>query len=142
MPRGRYPRSLGDRAAGTRAHKAAQAQIVKLLITIGAKVYVSGTTRRKGDYQGTMQSAGIPDLEVFLPKRARVANMRTCRVWKIEVKTGRATMTKAQRDYAELCLKAGIAHIVGDLDTVIAWLVAEGYLTRGQVLHEHLPAPS
>ena len=101
---------------------------MKLLISVGGKVYVVGTTRKKGDYQGTMQTPGIPDLEVFLPKRARVGNLRTCRVWKIEVKTGQARLTNAQRDYAELCLKAGIAHIVGDLDTVIAWLKAEGYL--------------
>ena len=43
-----------------------QADIVKLLKTVGAAVYRIGTTRKKGDHQGTMQTPGIPDLCAFV----------------------------------------------------------------------------
>ena len=42
--------------------KEIQANIVTLLETVGAAVYKIGTKRKKGDHQGTMQTAGIPDL--------------------------------------------------------------------------------
>ena len=47
--------------------KEIQADIVKLLETVGAAVYRIGTTRKRGDHQGTMQTAGIPDLVAFVP---------------------------------------------------------------------------
>ena len=43
-----------------------QADIVKMLKTVGAAVYRIGTTRKKGDHQGTMQTPGIPDLVAFV----------------------------------------------------------------------------
>ena len=46
--------------------KEIQADIVKLLETVGAAVYKIGTTRKKGDHQGTMQTPGIPDLCAFV----------------------------------------------------------------------------
>ena len=42
--------------------KEIQSDIVKLLETVGAAVYRIGTTRKKTDHQGTMQTPGIPDL--------------------------------------------------------------------------------
>jgi hypothetical protein len=53
-----------------------QAHIIRLVRTIGGVVYVLGTVRRRGDYQGTMQTPGISDLLVFLPVRAHVAEER------------------------------------------------------------------
>ena len=44
-----------------------QSDVVKLLKTVGAAVYKIGTTRKRGDHQGTMQTAGIPDLVAFVP---------------------------------------------------------------------------
>src|SRR5262245_46053103 len=58
--------------------KAEQAQIGKFLLSIGGRVYVSGTRRSRGkacpkcgtfvpEHQGTRQTPGIPDVEAFLP---------------------------------------------------------------------------
>ena len=41
----------------TPLEKEIQADIVTLLETVGAAVYRIGTTRKKGDHQGTMQTA-------------------------------------------------------------------------------------
>lgn len=65
--------------------KAVQAQIVHLLRSIGANVYVLGTTRRKGDHQGTMQTPGIPDLYVFLPRLPSGLDNHISTLW-VEVK--------------------------------------------------------
>ena len=46
--------------------KEIQADIVKLLKTVGAAVYTIGTKRKKTDHQGTMQTPGIPDLVAFV----------------------------------------------------------------------------
>ena len=46
--------------------KEIQSDVVKLLETVGAAVYKIGTTRKKGDHQGTMQTPGIPDLCAFV----------------------------------------------------------------------------
>ena len=40
----------------TQLEKEIQADIVKLLETVGAAVYKIGTKRKKGDHQGTMQT--------------------------------------------------------------------------------------
>ena len=50
----------------TQLEKHVQSDIVKLLETVGAAVYKIGTTRKKGDHQGTMQTPGIPDLCAFV----------------------------------------------------------------------------
>ena len=68
--------------------KQIQADIVTLLETVGAAVYKIGTTRKKGDHQGTMQTPGIPDLVAFVrvPIAAVFPDWRTLvQLW-IEVK--------------------------------------------------------
>jgi hypothetical protein len=40
--------------------KAEQAGIVKLVRALGGRVYVLGTRRKRGDFQGTMQTPGLP----------------------------------------------------------------------------------
>ena len=57
----------------TQLEKEIQADIVKLLETVGAAVYKIGTTRKKGDHQGTMQTPGIPDLCAFVDRAALAA---------------------------------------------------------------------
>lgn len=112
-----------------------QAGIVKLLRSIGGAVYVFGTTRRKGDYQGTMQTPGIPDLEVFLPPAGGLSENT---LLKIEVKAPHGRLSPAQQHYRDHCIAACVPHIVGGLDDVIAWLVKHGYLKLAQAPHYRL----
>lgn len=111
--------------------RSVQQQIVHTLRVLGATVYVSGTTRRKGDFQGTMQTPGIPDLEAFLPGRGPHP---PC-LLKIEVKAVGGRLRPEQAQYREHCLRAGVAHVVGGLDDVLAWLIREGYIREDQVPH-------
>ena len=118
--------------------QAEQRAIVQLLRSLGAEVYVFGTKRPRGDHPGTMQSPGIPDVEAFIP-RPRVSGplsdrpMR--RLVKIEVKAAGGRLRPAQAVYQQRCQEAGIAHVVGGLDVVIAWLCDHGYARRDQFGH-------
>lgn len=116
--------------------KVEQAHIVQLLRTIGATVYVLGTRRRSGDYQGTMQSPGIPDLLAFVPQRVRVGQ----HLLFIECKAGGGRLRPEQVLFRTLCQQAGIEHVVGDLDAVIAWAIEHNYLSRDSVPHYRQPA--
>ena len=106
-----------------------QQHIVRLLRTLGAEVYVLGTVRRRGDYPGTMQSPGLPDLLAFLPR-----GKERRQVW-IEVKASNGRLSPPQLAFREHCRGGGIEHIVGGVDSVIAWLVAEGYLRESPGRH-------
>jgi hypothetical protein len=44
-------------------------------------------------------------------------------------------MRPEQQVFRELCGLAGVAHVAGDLDALIAWLVAEGYARTDQFPH-------
>lgn len=110
--------------------KVEQAHVVQLLRSIGGTVYVLGTRRRSGDYQGTMQSPGIPDLLAFIPAR-RSTNERPAFLF-IECKVAGGRLSPEQRVFQQLCVAANIRHIVGDLDAVIAWLVQADYVTANQ----------
>lgn len=122
-----------------RLEKHEQADGVRLLQSLGARVYVSGTHRRSGDYQGTMQTPGIPDVEAFLPPpRWRPAGLAR-QVLKWECKRPGGKLSPAQRDYADLCQQAAVAHVAGDLNALIAWLVGAGYLRPDQLPHDRQP---
>lgn len=108
------------------AEKAEQAAIVMLLERLGAKIWVLGTRRPKGDYPGTRQTPGLPDLLVCLPRCARLG-WRMTRL-EIEVKTKQGRTSDAQLEYQALCRATGISHILGGLDDVLAWLRARGYV--------------
>lgn len=114
--------------------KVEQAHGVQLLRSLGAAVYVSGTHRKKGDFQGTMQTPGIPDVEAWLPPDSTVSPARRM-LLKWEVKAAGGTMSPAQREYQALCVAAGVAHVCGDVDTLIAWLIQERYLKPENVPH-------
>lgn len=105
--------------------RAVQAQIVDLLRKVGAEVYAIGTTRRKGDYQGTMMSAGIGDLYVFLPLTHRLNHPRT--LW-IEVKSEGGVLSEAQMAFQVRCASAGQPHIIGGLEDVTRYLQRFGWL--------------
>lgn len=105
--------------------KHVQRQIVCLLERIGAKVYVLGTTRPRGDYPGTMQTPGVPDLYVFLPETPQ--QWRGLAVW-IEVKAKGGRLRPAQADFRDRCQVALTPHLVGGLDEVVHYLTAGGWL--------------
>jgi hypothetical protein len=107
--------------------KAEQAAIVQLLRSLGAAVYVLGTRRPRGDYPGTRQTPGLPDLLVFLPA-GRISS-RSELLW-IEVKTHQGRLSPAQREFARHCAFAGVYHLIGGVDAVIEWLADRGYLKR------------
>lgn len=108
-----------------------QRAIVQLLSHVGCRVWPVGTTRRRGDYHGTMQARGLPDLIAHLPAGGGVLF--------VEVKAGRNTLRPEQRDFRQLCLLCqapfGVHHVVGGLDNVIAYLVKLGLLKPEAVPH-------
>ena len=113
--------------------KAEQAGIVKLARSLGGRVYVLGTRRRAGDYQGTMQTPGIPDLLVFLPDSWIQRTAPSYRqVW-IEVKAAKGRLSDDQATFQGLCAMAGVDHVVGGVTEFCGWLIREGYLTPQQV---------
>ena len=110
--------------------KVEQAHIVQLLRTFGWTVYVLGHPSPSDGrrHRGTGQTPGIPDLLAFGPPPARR------QVW-IEVKREgqQHRLRPAQVEFRQLCLDAGLAHVVGTLTDVVQWLVGAGYLTERQV---------
>lgn len=115
-----------------RLEKHEQADIVRLLRSLGWAVYVLGTRRRTGDYQGTMQSPGIPDLEAFSPPPKRA-------MLKIEVKAKGGRLRPEQAVYQDLCRDADIAHLVGGVDEAVSWLIANGFLDAQNVAWYRVP---
>ena len=89
-----------------------QADIVKLLTLIGFEVWTLGTTRRRGDHPGTMQSAGLPDLSAGGRGRCLM----------VEVKARGGQLRPAQVRFQAMCQAAGVDHVAGGLDDVVAWL--------------------
>jgi hypothetical protein len=117
--------------------KAEQAQILTLIQTLGGRVYVLGSRRaqycglcgvRQSD-QGTRQTEGLGDLLVYLPPPPRIRDLGTCWVcvW-IECKGRGGTLSAEQVRFREINEKARVAHIVGGLDAVLAWLQAGGWV--------------
>lgn len=104
--------------------KAVQASIVKLLRSIGATVYVLGGNRPKGDHPGTRQTPGIPDLYVHIPY---VGSDASEHFW-VEVKAKGGKLRPEQAAFMVLCHDAGMRHIVGGLDEVLAFLRAGGWV--------------
>ena len=115
-----------------------QADIVKLLKTVGAAVYKIGTKRKKGDHQGTMQTPGIPDLLAFVRTtscfrmsawtslQVSPGRVSTVQLW-IEVKRPGGTMQRRRtRAFRVRALEAGCEHVTGGVDEVLDWLKARG----------------
>lgn len=105
------------------SEKQEQQAICDLIRAIGGHVYVIGTKRPKGDYQGTRQTPGIPDLFCFLPLRGIMARS----LW-IEVKRKGGRKSDAQQYFASLCMNRNIDHIIGGHDDVANWLKLNGFL--------------
>ena len=113
-----------------------QSHIVQLLRTLGAKVWELGTTRsRKDHHMGTRQTPGLPDVIAFLPTKHGERHLLI-----VEAKAPKGRMRPAQLEFRDCCLEAHVAHVTGDLDAVIAWLVQTGYLRAENVAHYRRPA--
>jgi hypothetical protein len=115
-----------------RLEKTEQAQTVQLLTAIGAAVYTIGTRRPRGtrcpscgtfvaESQSTRQTPGIPDVLAFLPRPP-------IGVVFIEQKRSGGRLSPAQEAFRARCAVAGLAHLVGTRDHVIAWLTEYGYV--------------
>jgi len=104
-----------------------QAHVVQALRSVGGFVLTLGTTRPKGDYAGTCQSLGWPDVGAFLPH----SPTGTLRHWLwVEVKASGGRLRPEQAAFRARCLERNIPHIVGGLDDVLAYLLARGYVTE------------
>lgn len=132
-----------SRAPRRQPEKREQAAIVRLLRTLGAQVWVLGTQRRRTDYPGTMQTPGLPDLIASLPRgrqgcsaRRAVESPTPAVRLEVEVKAAGGRLSPAQRTYRQHALACGIAHVVGGLDEVIAWLLDRGFLRPEQVPYD------
>ena len=106
-----------------------QAQVVHLLRSLGGLVWTLGTTRRRGDYQGTMQTSGLPDCIAAVKGRMVM----------IECKAKGGVLRPAQRVFQQACADCGVAHLVGGVDEVVQWCVREGLLRADCVPHYRLP---
>lgn len=148
------PVNRKSRAART-PEKAEQSHIVQLLRSIGGAVYVMGTHRRRDDHHGTMQTPGIPDLMAFLPiarnlisagigidddgaAYERGAKFGPCLLF-VECKAVGGRLRPEQQAFQLHCDVAKVAHVVGGLDAVIAWLTAHGYVNATQFPHYRQP---
>jgi hypothetical protein len=118
--------------------KAEQAHGVQVLRLVCGRdaVYVVGTHRRRGDYPGTMQTPGISDVFAFLPPRAP-SPRRTLLWWEAKRVGGR--MTPEQVRFKDLVESAGLPHVVGPLDALLAFLVTEGYVQAESFPHYRQP---
>jgi hypothetical protein len=124
------------------SEKVIQSQIVQALRTVGAAVYVLGRPpRHESARMGTGQTPGIPDLYVLLPDSpwhrtpegggfaTYGSKAQTCAhgLW-IECKAAGGRLRPQQAEFERLCGGAGIPHLVGDLDVVLAYLAQHGYI--------------
>ena len=108
------------------SEKQEQASIVQLVETLGGKAYVLGTTRPAGDFRGTCQTPGLPDLYAFLPYQHAASTSRAS-LW-IEVKKVGGRRSKAQDEFKALCEASDTRYLCGTCDDVIAWLKEAGWL--------------
>lgn len=159
------------RRAPVTPEKVEQSHIKQLLETLGAKVYVLGNHRRKGDFYGTMQTPGLQDLQAFVPRgfthKDGAPFCRHCRhlmngqggmctaldgacrcvceadttyeLLFVEAKASSGRLRPEQRELQTFCRQAGVAHVVGTYDAVVAWLLERGYATRDQFPSYRLP---
>jgi len=135
------------------SEKVEQQQIASMLRALGGRVYVMGTRRPRGDHQGTCQTPGIPDLTCFLPNARARAATRACQedgaedhvadqiqLLFVEVKSVGGSPSEAQLVFQAQCRRAGVGHVMGGLNAVVAWLLEHGVIREHQVPHYRLPA--
>lgn len=134
MARVRTPRI--SKSGGRLSEKVVQQQIVNTLRSLGAAVYVLGTRRPAGDYQGTRQTPGIPDVLAFVPC---VLTASVVQLW-VECKAPGGRASVEQQQFRARCDQAGVAHVMGGLEELTAWLIERGIVRADRVPHYRLPA--
>lgn len=120
--------------------KVEQAHGVQLLETLGADVWVLGTRRRRGDYQGTMQTPGIADVFAVMPCHLvgiHDAPERRALWWEAKAVGGR--LSDDQERFQRCCREADLWHVVGPFDALVEALVGAGYIKAESVAHYRLP---
>jgi hypothetical protein len=117
--------------------KAVQQQICTLIRSVGGRVWAIGTTRARGDYPGTRQTPGLPDLIAFVRLPGDLLPAWACVF--IECKAEGGRLRPEQIEFRERCLASGMHHLVGGLDDVIAWLCARGVCKADQFPHYRQP---
>ena len=120
--------------------KVEQAHILQLIASVGGTAYVLGTRRPKGDYQGTRQTPGVPDVIAFVPKPTmRGHGMQIALFIEVKRSVG-GRLSPEQSAFRDHCRFSGQEHVVGGLNAVIAWMVQNGVITDRQVPHYRLSA--
>lgn len=111
--------------------KVVQQQVVRLLQSIGAQVYVLGTVRPRGDYRGTCQTAGVPDVWCFLPAHPTFTEQpdRVRGLW-VECKAVGARRSEAQEYFRARCEASRVNYVCGGVDDVLAWLEERAWVRR------------
>jgi hypothetical protein len=119
--------------------KVIQAQVVALLRSIGAQVYVLGTRRPRGDHPGTCQTPGLPDLYAFLPQAPLRLRYGPLALW-VEVKAAGGRASAAQETFVDQCQASDVPHVIGGVDDVLAFLVVGGWVKADNVPHYRRPS--
>lgn len=126
-----------------------------LLTSLGAKVYVLGTTRAKKCWQcgavtkdfSTRQTPGISDVYAILPVPRHHADhgVFSGRLlwWEAKAPAGpgvrAGVASKDQEDFRAFVLEAGGEHVLGPLDALFEFLIAGGWLLEKNVPHYRRP---
>ena len=131
------------------SERALQQQIVTALRTIGATVYVIGTVHAgEPGHRSTRQTPGLPDLCVHLPAtishwvtpaRELLPLTAAHQLW-IECKATGGRLRPEQKVFRDFCQRVGHPHLVGNLDTVLAYLQEHHYLKAEDVPWYRRPA--
>jgi hypothetical protein len=112
-----------------------QAHGVKLLRSLGAQVWVLGTTRPKGDFHGTCQTPGISDCVVALPRGLGML------FW--EVKSAKGRLRPEQEQFRLACMACEapnqVHYVTGDANALIEWLMMLGLLKKDAVAWYRMP---
>lgn len=120
--------------------KVEQANTMNLLRSIGATPYTVGTRRRRGDYQGTMQTPGLPDIFAFLPPPPLKPGASGIGLWIEQKRSKKGRLSDAQIAFRDKCLAHGLPHVTGDVNAVIGFLIDGGWLSANSVAHYRRPA--
>lgn len=114
-----------------RLEKHEQDDICKLTSTLGGKPHVYGTRRPKGDFQGTRQTIGVPDLWIAFRGFALF--------W--EVKREGEDRTPPQLAFAEWCEVSHTNYGWGTYNDFCDRLIVEGLVSDKNVPHYRLRQP-
>jgi hypothetical protein len=118
--------------------KIVQSQGCNLLRSVGGAVYVLGTRRPRGDYQGTRQTPGLADVYAFLPAiAAREIPMRAL-WWEAKADGGRPS--PEQLIFGARCASADHDYVRGGVDALVAYLIRTRRLKPDQIAQYRTPA--